>query len=121
MRSFTVFHRGILRAAFGAFILLPSMVALGDWRDLSGQASLHNNIWDCTFQNGFPCVIKSKATGDTLIQIQPNQLPATQPLFGPSHSVSLDTGTVKQEADDKSVTAHWRMQDGAHLTLHWSI
>lgn len=122
MRFFINSKRGIIAAIFGIFVLFPAAFALADWRTATdGRAVLRGNTWEATFQNGFPCEIKSTVTGDTLLQIQPDQLPGAMPLFGPSHTVNFDAAMVKQEASDTSVIAYWRMRDGTHLVLRWLV
>jgi len=90
------------------------------WRDSLWQTTLSNEAIEATFQAGIPIQIDDRAKGETLLSIDPAELPSILNLFG-SSGVDLDTCAVSHEVYDDRIRVHWEAEDGTQVTLDWSL
>lgn len=91
------------------------------WRAESNRVRLQNDSLEASFQAGFLYELKDRVTGRTLLSIDPSNLPAKLPLFGPPADFSLDACLVTQESTANSVVVRLRAGDQTDWTLRWKI
>src|SRR4051794_15690358 len=109
------------------FVVLISMLppvafGAGAWRGPSNGMSLENDAIKARFQGGLLCALTDKRTGKALLLNDVAKLPAKLPLFGPNHTVDLDSAKIEsKKKDPHSVTAHWQFDEGSTWDVEWSI
>src|SRR5437773_1491102 len=120
MRHSSLNSRSIIPALmlwFGAAVGLAN--APNDWRAADKRAVLKNDSMEASFQSGLLYQLKDRRSGDTLLSVDPADLPSKFPLFG-SAQIDLDDSTVTQEAKGNSLISRIHIANGTDLELRWS-
>lgn len=101
-------------------LAVPSWAA-GNWRDAKFRQRLQTDTLQATFQSGLLCELKDRKTGQWLIRVDADQLPAERMLFGKAHPFDLDRAEIKQQRSPHSVSTQWKDAAGAVVDLQWSL
>ena len=92
----------------------------GSWRDASRRNELKNEALVAWFQSGLLYRLEDGTTGKSLLDLDPESLPAEAPLFG-RVGIDLDACQVSVEVTADSVVSRFRSPGGTEWDLHWSI
>lgn len=94
--------------------------ANGAWRDSAQRVTLGNDALEARFQAGLPYRLVDRATGRTLLNLDPSKLPSRQPVFGTT-AIDLDACTVSLETGPGFVHSRFRGPEGDEWILGWTI
>lgn len=85
------------------------------------KASLSNDALEADFQAGFLYKLKDRKSGKVLLSIDPEALPSTIPLFGPSGPLDLNGCKVTQEEKPSELEVLFKTSDGTEYHVHWKM
>jgi hypothetical protein len=91
-----------------------------NWQDSQFSNTLKNKSVHAEFQAGLLYRLTDLRTGQTLIDIDPAQLPAQPAIFG-DRGIDLDKCTVKQELSRQSIVSTFLCADGNTWQLSWTL
>ena len=101
---------------------LSTIQALGgtSWRDESQRSTLENDTLVARFQSGLLVGLKDKISGNKLLSIDPADLPAIIPLFGPI-AFDLDAASINQNKLPGTLSCLLKGADGTEWEMQWVL
>lgn len=92
----------------------------GSWRAESQRAVLENETLVARFQSGLLVELEDRKSGTKLLSVDPMELPAKIPLFGPV-AFDLDTAAITQNKLPGTLSCRLRGKDGTEWKVQWVL
>jgi hypothetical protein len=99
---------------------IPWSSPAASWRDASHRGTLKNDAIEAHFQAGYVSSLIDRSTGNSLVSIDPADLPSQMLVFDESPT-DLDSASVHTQASQDSILTVYRFPDGRDLRIGWSI
>ncbi len=111
--------RAVMLCVLVCMLAIPAAHG-ASWRDPSNRATLKNDALEASFQSGLIYSLKDRATGKTLLAIDPAKLPSQLLIFDTTPT-DLDGCKVAVKSSGSAIEATWQLPNGNALGLRWSI
>ncbi len=119
---------GAKRTQISAFVLVMLTLTLvtvsyaqTSWRDPLMRSVLRNTTIEASFQGGQLYRLKDLSNNKVLLEVNPADLPAKLPVFGPPSSIDLDACKVKQSLTSSKLVVNIATPSGDTWNITWRI